>query len=271
MLQSEFADNTRLMNAPVCIDAKSVPILDKILAEMCRSLAAADPWIEQKNKLSPAREKWRPRVPARITLDEFSLAQRVTLLGDHISECRTEKGFVINMRGEKLSYGQLAPEAAKLPLSTAPSLKDTSRFHLIGRPVARLDTPAKCNDSAIFGIDVVVPGMLNAAIKTARSFTGQLVAIRNEADIMEMPGVRAVVKIPAMAIANEHAGSLHPQGPHALAHNAVCVEAGEVVLAPVAPAIAQALLHAAGRRLDVMPFPTAVFWAPVEGGPQPKT
>jgi isoquinoline 1-oxidoreductase beta subunit len=144
-----------------------------------------------------------------------------------ISECRTEKGFVINMRGEKLSYGQLAPEAAKLPLSTAPSLKDNSRFHLIGRPVARLDTPAKCNGSAIFGIDVVVPGMLNAAIKTARSFTGQLVAIRNEADIMEMPGVRAVVKIPAMAIANEHAGSLHPQGPHALAHNAVCVVADQ--------------------------------------------
>jgi isoquinoline 1-oxidoreductase beta subunit len=35
---------------------------------------------------------------------------------------------------------------------------------------------------------------------------------------------------------------------------------GEVVLAPVAPAVAQALLHATGRRLDVMPFPDAVFW-----------
>ena len=36
---------------------------------------------------------------------------------------------------------------------------------------------------------------------------------------------------------------------------------GEVVLAPVAPAIAQALLHATGRRLDVMPFPDAAFQA----------
>jgi isoquinoline 1-oxidoreductase beta subunit len=34
---------------------------------------------------------------------------------------------------------------------------------------------------------------------------------------------------------------------------------GEVVLAPIAPAIAQALLHATGRRLDVMPFPDDVF------------
>ena len=68
-------------------------------------------------------------------------------------------------------------------------------MRLIGKPVARLDTPAKCNGSAIYGIDVVVPGMLNAAIKTAPSFTGQVVAINNEAEILKMPGVRAVVKL----------------------------------------------------------------------------
>jgi isoquinoline 1-oxidoreductase beta subunit len=39
--------------------------------------------------------------------------------------------------------------------------------------------------------------------------------------------------------------------------------AGEVMLAPVAPAVAQALLHATGRRLDVMPFPDDVFQAAV--------
>ena len=98
----------------------------------------------------------------------------------------------------RLSYGELAPDAAKLPLSAAPPLKDSSRFRLIGKPVARLDTPAKCNGSAIYGIDVVVPGMLNAAIKTAPSFTGQVIAIKNETDILKMPGVRAVVKLPAI-------------------------------------------------------------------------
>ena len=36
---------------------------------------------------------------------------------------------------------------------------------------------------------------------------------------------------------------------------------GEVVLAPLAPAIAQALLSATGHRIDVMPFPAAVFQA----------
>ena len=66
--------------------------------------------------------------------------------------------------------------------SAAPPLKDSSRFRLIGKPVARLDTPAKCNGSAIYGIDVNVPGMLNAAIMTAPSFTGQVTAIKNEND-----------------------------------------------------------------------------------------
>ena len=99
------------------------------------------------------------------------------------------KGFVINARGRKLSYGQLAAAAAaKLPLSATPALKDSSRFYLIGKPVARLDTPAKCNGSALYGIDVVViPGMLNAAIKTAPAFTGRVIAINNEANNVEMP------------------------------------------------------------------------------------
>jgi isoquinoline 1-oxidoreductase beta subunit len=140
------------------------------------------------------------------------------------AQCRTEKGFVINARGEKLSYGELAADAAKLPLSATPALKDASQFQLIGHPVARLDTPAKCGGRAIFGIDVAVPGMLNAAIKTARSFTGQVTAIRNEADILKMPGVRAVVRIAALAIANEDAG-FKPHRHRSPRHNAVCVVA----------------------------------------------
>jgi isoquinoline 1-oxidoreductase beta subunit len=130
------------------------------------------------------------------------------------SACRTENGVVINSRGARLAYGQLAAAAARLPLSAAPVLKDRSRFRLIGKPVARLDTPAKCNGSAVFGIDVVVPGMLNAAIRTARSYSGQVTAIRNEADILKMAGVHAVVKVAALAIANEDAGSQHPRVPH---------------------------------------------------------
>jgi isoquinoline 1-oxidoreductase beta subunit len=139
--------------------------------------------------------------------------------GVEASACRAEKGFVINARGEKLSYGHLARDAARLPLSATPRLKEASRFDLIGKPVARLDTPAKCNGSATYGIDVVVPGMLNAAIKIAPSFTGRVVAIRNEAAILKMPGVHAVVKLP------ESAGDGGSQSAWKSPPNAVCVVA----------------------------------------------
>jgi isoquinoline 1-oxidoreductase subunit beta len=142
-----------------------------------------------------------------------------------VAQCRTDKGQVINTRGETLSYAELAPEAAKLPLSAAPPLKDAGKFQLIGKPVARLDTPAKCDGSAIFGIDVVVPGMLNAAIRMAPSFTGQVVAIKNEADLLKMSGVRAVVKIPVVAVANEDAGFKPADDSRADHYNAVCVVA----------------------------------------------
>jgi isoquinoline 1-oxidoreductase beta subunit len=67
--------------------------------------------------------------------------------------------------------------------------------------------------------------MLNAAIRTARSYSGQVTAIRNEADILEMSGVHAVVKVAALAIANEDAGSQHPRVPHLPRYNAVSVVA----------------------------------------------
>jgi hypothetical protein len=113
----------------------------------------------------------------------------------NVSDCRTEKGFVIDRHGDRLSYGELAGDAAKLPLNKAPPLKGRDRFRLI-------DTPAKSNGSAIYGIDVVVPGMLNAAIKTAPSFTGRVIGIKNEADILKMPGVHAA--------AGEHFGGREP-------------------------------------------------------------
>jgi isoquinoline 1-oxidoreductase subunit beta len=138
-------------------------------------------------------------------------------------ECRTDKSYVINARGARLSYGELAATAAGLALNPDPPLKDPAQFRLIGKPVARLDTPAKCDGSAVFGIDVAVPDMLNGAIRMAPSFTGSVTAIRNEADILNMPGVRAVVKIPAVAVANEEPGSQHPKITHLPRAEAVCV------------------------------------------------
>jgi isoquinoline 1-oxidoreductase beta subunit len=143
--------------------------------------------------------------------------------GVSVSECRTGNGWVTNGRGRRLSYGALAADAAKLLLNPNPPLKQPSRFSLIGNPVSRLDTRSKCSGAALFGIDVNVPGMLNAAIKMAPSFTGSVVAINNEAEIRQMAGVRAIVRIAATSVASEAAASQHPQVPQLPHDNAVCV------------------------------------------------
>src|SRR5262245_32855565 len=73
--------------------------------------------------------------------------------------CRAQKGFVVHTAtNRQLAYGALVDKAAAMPVPKSPKLKNPKDFTLIGKPTRRLDTPAKVNGSAIFGIDVRQPG-----------------------------------------------------------------------------------------------------------------
>ena len=77
-------------------------------------------------------------------------------------------GVVTNTRSKaSATYGKLAAAAAKLPVPANPPLLAPSTPRLIGQPLPRLDIPAKVNGSAVFGLDVRLPGMLYAAVKLA--------------------------------------------------------------------------------------------------------
>lgn len=116
-------------------------------------------------------------------------------------QCYTEKGRVYHgATGRSFSYGELAEEAAKLPLNPAPRLKNDAAHQLIGKDLQRLDTPAKVDGSAEFGIDVKVPGMLYGALKFAPTVTGKVTGLRNADAVKAMPGVQAVVQAPDAAI-----------------------------------------------------------------------
>jgi isoquinoline 1-oxidoreductase subunit beta len=105
-------------------------------------------------------------------------------LGVRFTQCETREGRVVHsMSGRSVTYGTLAAEAARLPLNPNPRLKPSSERSLIGRNLRRLDTPAKVDGSAVFGIDVMVPDMLVGAVRMAPSQTGKVVAIRNEAAV----------------------------------------------------------------------------------------
>lgn len=110
--------------------------------------------------------------------------------------CRTDQGKVIHESGKELSYGQLADEAAKVPVPASVPLKNPEQYRLIGKPVARLDTPAKTDGTAIFGIDVSPPGTLTAVIARPPVFGAKLKAVKDE-KAKAVVGVRHVVTVPA--------------------------------------------------------------------------
>ncbi|MGY4827021.1 molybdopterin cofactor-binding domain-containing protein [Sphaerotilaceae bacterium SBD11-9] len=111
------------------------------------------------------------------------------------SELRAENGMVFGPRGKKATYGQLAADASRLPVPQTPTLKDPKDFRIVGKPTKRLDTPAKTNGTAEFGIDVKVPGMVYAALEQCPVIGGTVKGF-DAARAKGMPGVIDVVQIP---------------------------------------------------------------------------
>ena len=110
--------------------------------------------------------------------------------------CRTESGTVFNGSNRKLTYGQLVGAAAKQTPPSQVQLKDPKTFKLIGKPIKRLDTPEKLNGSAVFGIDVKLPGMVTAVIARPPIF-GATMKSFDDSRARSMPGVRKIVAVPA--------------------------------------------------------------------------
>ncbi|WP_428261423.1 molybdopterin cofactor-binding domain-containing protein [Haliangium sp.] len=117
----------------------------------------------------------------------------------------TRAGAVVHSDGKQtLRYGELAADAAKRTPPEEPTLKQAKDFRFIGTEVKRLDTPAKINGTAEFGIDVQLPDMLVAQVEHSPTFGGK-VASFDAAAAEAVPGVRKVVEIPSgVAVVADH-------------------------------------------------------------------
>jgi len=94
------------------------------------------------------------------------------------SELRTEKSMVYHDASKRsASYGSLATAAAAIAPPTKVDLKPREAWTIIGKKIARVDTPAKVQGKAGFGIDVRVPGMVYAAIRHAPMFGSTIASI----------------------------------------------------------------------------------------------
>jgi isoquinoline 1-oxidoreductase beta subunit len=122
------------------------------------------------------------------------------------ASCRVERGVVHHDgSGRALGYGELATDAAALPVPKNVRLKDPAQFKLIGTNARRLDTPAKVNGTAVFGIDIRVPGMRIGTLAITPVKGGKLVGM-DEAAARRVPGVHDIVRAgdEAVAVIGDH-------------------------------------------------------------------
>jgi isoquinoline 1-oxidoreductase subunit beta len=142
------------------------------------------------------RSRWEMLRTAGAAAREMLIAAAAKQWQVKPQDCQAANSKVIHSAsGKTLSYGQLAEAAAQLTPPDSPKLKSPSEFKLIGKPTKRLDTPAKVDGSAQFGIDVKLPNMLIATVKQSPVFGGKIKHY-NETAAKTIKGVKAVVEVP---------------------------------------------------------------------------
>jgi isoquinoline 1-oxidoreductase beta subunit len=144
---------------------------------------------------------WRPMRQAGAAAREMLIAAAALEWGVQSSLCNADKGAVVHgASSRRLSYGELAEKAAKLPVPANPPLKSAKDFKLIGVRTPRTDTPSKVDGSAVYGIDVRVPGMKYALLARCPVIGGKLRGF-DDGEAKKVPGVSQVTKIGDSAVA----------------------------------------------------------------------
>ncbi|WP_298964901.1 xanthine dehydrogenase family protein molybdopterin-binding subunit [uncultured Methylobacterium sp.] len=111
-------------------------------------------------------------------------------------EITVETGVVRHASGKEARFGALAARAAALPVPENPRLKEPGEWRLIGTKLARLDSVAKTNGSAVYSLDVRRPGQLTAVVARAPKFGATLKSVDDVA-ARKVAGVVEVVRIPS--------------------------------------------------------------------------
>jgi isoquinoline 1-oxidoreductase subunit beta len=141
------------------------------------------------------RDGWDKLRVAGAQVREMLLSAAATKWNVDKSTLTAENGMILGPKGKKATYGSLAADASKLPVPEKPPMKDPKDFRIVGKATKRLDTPAKTNGTAEFGIDVKMPGMVYAALEQSPVIGGTVKSF-DAAKAKAMPGVVDVVQIP---------------------------------------------------------------------------
>ena len=141
------------------------------------------------------RTTWEPLRRAGAEAREMLIQAAAQQWNVDRARCRADNGFVINSAtNARLSYGSLAATAARLPVPANVTLKDPKDFHVIGKPVKRLDTRDKVTGRAKFGIDARPEGVLYAVVERCPVFGGKVGSF-DATKAKAVPGVKDVIPL----------------------------------------------------------------------------
>jgi isoquinoline 1-oxidoreductase subunit beta len=212
------------------------------------------------------RGAWKPLREAGAIARTMLVAAAANRWGVDPRSCSAQDGEVIHsVTKRRLKYGEIAADAAKVPVPASVTLKASEAFKLIGTGAKRLDAAVKVNGTVVYGIDARPDGVKFATLAQSPTFGGRLKTV-NDAAAMAVKGVRQIVRLDdAVAVIADHMGAAKKglealkvewdDGPHAgLTTEAIARELEQATL--VAGAVAQnigdaeAALASAASRIE---------------------
>jgi isoquinoline 1-oxidoreductase subunit beta len=155
------------------------------------------------------RASWQPLRQAGAIARTMLVSAAAKRWNVDAASCHAQSGEVLHPpTGRRATYGELAADAARMPvLPKSVVLKRPEDFKLIDTPAKRLDTPAKVNGTAIYGIDVRPPGVKIATLAQSPVFGGRVKRVDDTA-AKAVKGVRQIVRLDdAVAVVADHMGA----------------------------------------------------------------
>ncbi len=164
--------------------------------------------IQATGNSNAIRAAWQPLRQAGAAARTMLVAAAAKTWNVDSASCRAQSGEVLHEpTGRRVTYGELADAAARMPVPESVALKRPQDFKLIGTPAKRLDAPSKVNGTAVYGIDVRPPGVKIATLAQSPVFGGRVKSV-DDSTAKAVKGVRQIVRLDdAVAVVADHMGA----------------------------------------------------------------
>ena len=174
--------------------------LDIALSDVVVTLADARPelvWNQFTGGSNSMHSVFTPvRVAAAVAKGQLLQAAAIEL-GATVDSLTASSGIITAPSGRSVTYGSLAVAAA-VPTTTAipVELKNASDFTVVGTPRRRVDALDIVTGRKQFTMDLDVPGALPTMVCRPPTINGTVVAVKNSAQVLAMPGITDVAVVP---------------------------------------------------------------------------